>query len=186
MTAAHVQDFVKTLTVGHECPLFSHQHSCRLVSPAPFTSIQIRIQQLISTTCVKHLHFRQLPRLTASRPLAHEEPTCVQQLRRWFQCGSNEPSSSVQLLVCLSLTSLSLHRHGHHSAQETRNQQSVGQLSVSRPAALEPPSSPLTRQQVTSSISCENCSVRPPIAVSDLSQICMSGFTCRQLINLVH
>ena len=48
MTAAHVQDFVKTLAVGHECPLISHQHSCRLVSHAQLTSIHIRTQQLIS------------------------------------------------------------------------------------------------------------------------------------------
>ena len=68
--------FVKTLAVGHECPLFSHQHSCRLVSHAHFTGIQIRIQQLVSETRLKHLHFRQLPRLTDSRPFPHEETLC--------------------------------------------------------------------------------------------------------------
>ena len=55
---------------------------------------------MISKTRLKHRHLRQLPHLTASRPLPHEETSCVQQLRRWFQRGSNQPSSLVQLLVC--------------------------------------------------------------------------------------
>ena len=91
---------MKTLAVGDECPLFSHQNSCRFVAHAQFTRIQIRIQQTIYKTRLKHLHFRQLPRLTASKPLPHEVTSCVQQLRRKFQCDSNQPSSSVQLLVC--------------------------------------------------------------------------------------
>ena len=47
----------------------------------------------------------------------------------------------------LSLKSLSLHRHGDHNAQETRNQQTVGQLSVSKPNALELPHAPASHIQ---------------------------------------
>ena len=148
MTAAHVEDFVKTLAVGHERPPFSHQHSCRLVSYAHSTSIQIRIQQLISTTRLKHLHFRQLPRLTGhfhtKRPPVSSN--CVAN----FSAARTILGPLYKFWFVLSLTSKSFHRHRHHSAQETRNQQTVGQLSVSRPAA---PELPLTRQQLTSSIS---------------------------------
>ena len=85
------------------------------------------------------------------------------------------------LWFVLSLTSLSLHRHGHHSAQETRNQQLAGQLSVSRPAALELPS----RVSKSHPVSREFRSVCLPSSahtlalshVPDLSQIFLSGLT---------
>ena len=155
MTTSHVQDFMKTLTVGYESPLFSHQHSCRFVSHAQFIGILIRIQQLISKTRLKHLHFRQLPRLTASRPLPHEETSnCVTS----FSGARTNLRPLYNFWFVFSLTSLSLHRHGHHNAQETRNQQTVGQLSLSRPAALERPS----RVSKSHPVSLEIRTVLPP------------------------
>ena len=91
--------FVKTPAVGHDCPLFSQQHSCFLIANTQLTSIQLGVSQLVSTSRLKHLHFMQLPRLTSSRPLLHKETSCVQQLRGQFQCFSNQPSSFVQLLI---------------------------------------------------------------------------------------
>ena len=99
MTAAHDQDFVKTPAVGHDCPLSSQQHSCFLIANTQLTCIQPGVSQLVSTSRLKHLHFKQLPRLTSSRPLPHKETSCVQQLRGQFQCCSNQQSSFVQLLI---------------------------------------------------------------------------------------
>ena len=80
----------------------------------------------------------------------------------------------------------------HHSAHETRNQQAVGPLSLSSPAALEVPS----RVSKSHPVSREMCSVRPPSSsrgqervlsrISDLRQICTFDFTCRQVLVLVH
>ena len=96
-------------------------------------------------TRLKYLQFRQLPRLTASRPL-HEETPCVRQLRRQSQCGSNQPSSSVASHVQY-----------------------------------------LMRFAVFVLQAGDTCTKKLALShVSDLSQICMSGFTCRQLIHLVH
>ena len=150
MAAAHVQDVVKTLTVGHECPIFSHQHSCRLVSHAQFTTIHIRIQQLISNARLKHLHLRQLPRLTASRPLPHEEISCVQQLCRQFHCGSNQPASSVQLPVCFVADATV--SPSPRTPQRTRNSEPVNCRTVFS-EQTSCPETPFTHEQVTSSIS---------------------------------
>ena len=83
------------------------------------------------------LSFRQLPHVTASRPLPHEETSCVQQLRRKFQCGLNQPPSSVQLLVCFVADfTFSL---SPRTPQRTRNSEPANcrQLSLSRPGAQD-------------------------------------------------
>ena len=194
MTAAHVQDFVKTLAVGHECPLFSHQHSCRLVSHPQFTGIQIKNTAADFQNASETSSF-----LAAPTPDSLEAtPT-----RRDLLCPAIASPVSVRLeptfVLCRTsglfcqLASLSLHRHGHHKAQETRNQQTVGPLYLSRPAAQELP----PRVSKSHPVSREIRSVRPPNSshvdksslcphVSDLGQICMSGLACRQLIKLVH
>ena len=94
----------------------------------------------------------------------------------------------------LCTTSLSLHRHGHHGAQETQNLQTVVQLSVSRPTALELPSRvtkshPMSREIRSGHPPCsshvDRSSLCPPFRVSARSDLCVQ-LHCRQLINLVH
>ena len=133
-------DSVKTLAVGHECPLFSH-HSCRLASHAQFTSHPDH-----NTTT----DFHNVSETSSFHAAPTPDSLQATPTRRDFLCSSNcvadfsaartnlRPLHNLRFV--LSLTSLSLHRHGHHGAQETRNQQLVGQVSVSRPAALELPS----------------------------------------------
>ena len=68
--------------------------------------------KLISESRLKHVHLRQHPCLTTSKTLPHKKTSPVSAL-------------------------LFLHLHGHHNGQETRKQQTVGQLSRSRQAAPE-------------------------------------------------
>ena len=58
-TATQVQVFVHPLTVCHECPLFSQQQSCCIVSNTQRTSIQITFLKLISVSRLEHVHLRQ-------------------------------------------------------------------------------------------------------------------------------
>ena len=128
MTAAHVKAFVKTLAVGHECLPFSHQHSCRSVSFRTPNSSRSARHQLISTTRLKHLHFRHLPRLTAldhshtKRP--HVSSNCV--------ASSSAARTNLRPLYnfwfVLSLTSLSL--PSPRPPQRTRNSEPGNRRSV--------------------------------------------------------
>ena len=92
--------------------------------------------QLVSTTRLKHLRFRQLPRQNSLESHTKRPPASSNCVTSCSAARTNlHPLYNFWFV--LSLPSQSLHRHRHHSAQETRNQHTVGQLSVRRPAALE-------------------------------------------------
>ena len=152
----------------HECPLFSQQQSCCVVSNTQRASIQITVFKLISVSRLKRVHLRQHPCLTTSKPLPHKKTSPVSAL-------------------------LFLHLHGHHNGQETRKQQTVGQLSRSRQAAPELPS----RVSKSHPASRDIHSVRPPNSphvdksspfptFATLTLVRIPGFGGRQLIRLVH
>ena len=77
VTASQVQDLVEGLTVGHECPLFSRQHSGVLghVHPTrrhPCQNAEANLRGASETSS-----FPATPRLTTSRPPPHEETSCI-------------------------------------------------------------------------------------------------------------
>ena len=105
-----------------------------------------------------------------------------------------EPSSSVQLLICV-VTDVT----GSPSQPDPIAHKKLGtsKLPGSCPRASLPPQKLPSRVSKSRPVSREIRSVRPPLQltrgqelalshVADLGQICMSGFICRQLINLVH
>ena len=83
-TASQVHDLVESHTVDHDSPLFSRQHFGPLVTYTQLAGIRDRLQKVIYMARLKDPHFRQLPRLTTSRPLPHEETSSIQQLELTF------------------------------------------------------------------------------------------------------
>ena len=89
--------FVQGLTVGHECPLFSHQ---TLGCFRPEHPVHKHAAQSNATGfhCASETsELQQPPSLTTTRPLSHKKADCIHQLLHQLQCLSNQPSSVVQL-----------------------------------------------------------------------------------------